>query len=408
MVLSQDYIPRIADVFVEQSLRRTGALLIEGPKGCGKTATARHHAESEIKVDIDPDVEISMGVDPALVLQGPTPRVLDEWQAQPKLWDVVRHEIDGRGQPGQFILTGSTAPAEAVQGHSGAGRFSRLTMHTMTLAESGESTGQASLLNMVKGEAPRVGKTELTIHDLAERICRGGWPGFLRLSVADAQANLRDYVRTIVELDISTPDKVKRNPARVLRIMRSLARGIGTEMSTTAIATDAELHRETAIDYLDSLERIFISQDQPAWSQSLRSRTPLRKAAKRHFADPALAVAALQKQPDDLLHDFEFFGQLCESLVVHELRALTNEPVYHARLGDGTEVDAITTLAGRTVLVEIKLGHHPNVVDGAAASLQKFAAVMPEPAELLVVTGGGMSYRRPDGVNVIAIGALGR
>lgn len=319
-----------------------------------------------------------------------------------------RHEIDSCGLPGQFILTGSTAPAEAVQGHSGAGRFSRLTMHTMTLAESGESTGQASLTQMMRGSAQYVGNTGFTIHDLADRICRGGWPGFVQLSVADAQANLRDYVRTIVELDISTPDEVKRNPARVMRVMRSLARGLGTEMSTTAISKDAELHRETTIDYLDSLERIFISQDQPAWSQSLRSRTPLRKAAKRHFADPALAVAALHKQPDDLLHDFEFFGQLFESLVVHELRALTNEPVYHARLADGNEVDAITTVAGRTVLVEIKLGHHPDVVDAAAASLQKFAAVMPEPAELLVITGGGMSYRRADGVNVIAIGALGR
>ncbi|WP_459588043.1 ATP-binding protein [Corynebacterium camporealensis] len=407
-MVKRDYFPRLADEFVEQSLRRAGALLIEGPKGCGKTETARHHGNSEVQVDIDPDVSISMGIDPTLVLQGAAPRVLDEWQTQPRLWDIVRHEVDKRGETGQFILTGSTAPSEAAQRHSDAGRFSRLTMHTMTLSESGESTGLASLCRLAEGEAPSVPTSELTITDLAERIVRGGWPGFLDLSLRDVQANLRDYVRTVCELDVATPDGIRRDPSRVMRTIQSLARGVGTEKSSSTIAKDAQLSRDTVIDYRDSLQRIFISQDQPAWSQSLRSRTPLRKAPKRHLADPALVVAALKKKPDDLLKDWEFFGQLFESLVVHELRALTNEPVYHARMSSGDEVDAIATVDDQTILVEVKLGHHPDVVDQAAASLQKFATFVEEPTELLVVTGGGMSYRRPDGVNVIAIGSLGR
>lgn len=281
-------------------------------------------------------------------------------------------------------------------------------MHTMPLAESGESTGQASLSALANGEAPRVGPSELTIDALAERVCRGGWPAFRSLSLADAQANLRDYVRTVAELDISTPDSVRRDPARVMRVLRSLARGVATEMTISAIATDAELSRDTVIDYLSALERIFISQDQPAWSQPLRSRTPLRKAPKRHLADPALALAALQKKPADLLRDLQYFSQIFESLAVHELRAITNEPVFHARMKNGNEVDAIATLDGHTFLVEVKLGHHQTVVDQAAASLKKFAAEVEEPTSLVVITGGGMSYRRPDGVNVVAVGALGR
>ncbi len=404
---SPAYIPRVADAFVKSSLNRSGALLIEGPKGCGKTETARQQAKSEVNVDIDPNVEISMGLDPTLILQGPTPRLLDEWQAQPLLWDIARHEIDARKKTGQFIFTGSTAPSEAAQRHSGAGRFSRLTMQTMTLFESGESTGEASLSALLEGTAPSVGASPLTVSELAERICHGGWPAFRTLSTSDAQANLRDYVRTIAELDITTPDDARRDPARVMRVLQSLGRGVGTEMSSSAIATDAELTRDTVLDYLGALQRIFISHDQPAWSQSLRSRTPLRKAPKRHLADPALAVAALQKKPADLLGDLEYFGQLFESLVVHELRALTNEEVYHARLGNGVEVDALVSTGGKTLAVEVKLGHHPTVVDQAAQSLQKFAELMPDPPILLVITGGGMSYRRPDGVNVIAVGSLG-
>ncbi|MDU0478764.1 DUF4143 domain-containing protein [Staphylococcus chromogenes] len=278
----------------------------------------------------------------------------------------------------------------------------------MTLSESGESTGEVSLSELAKGRPPRAGVSELSMPELAERMCRGGWPAFRNLTIKDAQANLRDYVRTIAELDITTPDGVRRDPARVMRIMRSLARGVGTEMSTTAIASDAELSRDTVLDFQSALQRIFISQDQLAWSESIRSRAPLRKAPKRHLADPALAVAAMQKRPADLLNDLPYFGQLFESFVVHELNALTNSPVYHARLGNGNEVDAIAIVDNRQILIEVKLGHHPSVVDQAVTSLQKFASVMVEPPILLVITGGGMSYRRPDGVNVIAIGALGR
>ncbi|WP_257160608.1 ATP-binding protein [Corynebacterium cystitidis] len=401
------YIPRIADSFLESGLRRAGAVLIEGPKGCGKTETARQAAASEVQVDIDPEVSISMEIDPRLVLQGEMPRLLDEWQVHPQLWNVVRHEVDDRQAPGQFILTGSTASSEGASRHSGAGRFARLTMHTMTLSESGESNGNASLRGIAAGETPALGSSSLTLEELVARICRGGWPGYAQFSDSDVHTNLRDYVDTVAHVDISTPDDVRRDPVRVRRVLQSLALGVGTELSIASIAVDTGLARETVMDYLDSLQHIFISQDQPAWAASLRSRTPLRKAPKRHLADPALAVAALNKTPADLLRDLEYLGQLFESLVVHELRALTGQPVYHARTATGDEVDAIVEVDGHTVFVEVKLGHRKEVVDRAASSLLKFADSLSEPATLLVITGGGLSYRRPDGVNVVAIGELG-
>lgn len=281
-------------------------------------------------------------------------------------------------------------------------------MHTMTLVESGESTGTASLTQLAAGQAPSVPSSDFNILDLAERICRGGWPALHGLDVQRTQAHLRDYLREVCEHDIAGADGTRRDPVRVMRTLQSLARGVGTESSTTAIAKNAGLRRPTVIDYLESLKSIFISQDQPAWTQPLQTRVPLRKTPKRHLADPSLAVAALGLTPDELLKDLRFFAQLFKSLVVHELRVLTDEPVFHARLSSGAAVDAIATVDGRIIFVEAKLGHHSDVVDEAADRLQKFASFVDEPTELLVVTGGGMSYRRPDGVNVIAIGSLGK
>ncbi|WP_098389385.1 ATP-binding protein [Corynebacterium renale] len=395
----------MADKLLSEGLQRAGAVLIEGPKACGKTETARQQAASELRVDTDPNVDIAMGTDPNLLLMGATPRLVDEWQVQPLLWNAARHLIDDRQDVGQFIFTGSTAPSELVASHSGAGRFARLRMSTMTFWESGDSTGEVSLTEISKGNTQLAGGASKSIQDIAERMTRGGWPAGRNLPLEAAARNNRDYIRTIAEVDISTPDGVARDPMRVHALLRSLARGIGTEMTTVAMATDTGIGRETITDYLDSLGRIFISHDQPAWAASLRSRSPLRKAPKRHLADPALALAALGKKSADLLGDLPYMGQLFESQVVHDLRVYADGEVSHARLADGSEVDAIAEVNGTMMLVEIKLGHSASVVEEAAKSLLRFAEFFPD-AQCLVITGGGMAYRRPDGVHVAPLTAL--
>jgi len=401
-----DYVDRVADEILADALSRAGAVLVEGPKGCGKTETARQAAKSEVRVDVDPRVEIAMGIDPALVLDGDTPRLVDEWQVQPLLWDAARHLVDDRQKKGQFIFTGSTAPGEQAARHSGAGRFSRVRMHTMTLFETGDATGPVSLQNLAAGEEIRAVESSMNISTLFERMCRGGWPANLGLTLAQAQANNRDYARTIAEVDIRTPDGVKRDPEKVMKVLRSLSRGLATEMSVATIAKDTGINWETISDYLDSLQRIFISEDQLAWSQNLRSRTPLRKAPKRHLADPALALAVLNVSPEALVKNLPFAGQVFESFVVHELRALTARPVYHARLEDGLEVDALVEMDDAILAVEIKLGHSKEIVDGAAVSLLKIAKVLEGNVVPLVITGSGMSYQRLDGVRVAAVDTL--
>ncbi|MGM5594828.1 DUF4143 domain-containing protein [Corynebacterium glucuronolyticum] len=403
-----DYVHRVADEILADALSRAGAVLVEGPKGSGKTETARQAAKSEVRVDVDPRVEIAMGIDPALVLDGDTPRLVDEWQVQPLLWDAARHLVDDRQKKGQFIFTGSTAPREKAARHSGAGRFSRVRMHTMTLFETGDATGPVSLQNLAAGEEIRAVESSMNISALFECMCRGGWPANLGLTLAQAQANNRDYARTIAEVDIRTPDGVKRDPEKVMKVLRSLSRGLATEMSVATIAKDTGINWETVSDYLDSLQRIFISEDQLAWSQNLRSRTPLRKAPKRHLTDPALALAVLNVSPEALVKNLPFAGQVFESFVVHELRALTARPVYHARLEDGLEVDALVEMDDAILAVEIKLGHSKEVVDGAAANLLKFAKLLDGNVVPVVITGSGLSYQRLDGVNVVAIDALAR
>ncbi|VEI13068.1 ATP-binding protein [Trueperella bialowiezensis] len=401
------YLPRVADRALSEALQRAGAVLIEGPKGCGKTETARRVAASEVRVDTDPNVATVINLDPNLVLNGSTPRLLDEWQAYPVLWNTVRRAVDDRREKGQFILTGSTAPAESAGRHSGAGRFARITMQTMSLWETGHSSGEVSVAALLQGEPAAAEPSSLSVEELAERISRGGWPHYQSLTVSQALATNRDYIRTIAEVDIATPDGRTRNPIRVQALLRSLARGVGTEMAVTTIAADADLSRDTVRDYLDALARIYIAQDQPAWSLSMRSRTPLRKAPKRHLADPALALAALNKGPADLLQNFEYFGQLFESQVVHDLGVLSGEQVSHARLQNGLEVDAIIDHPDQRGLFEIKLGASMEVVNRAADNLKAFSAEMGGSNRLIVVTAGGYSYLRPDGVQVVSIGALG-
>lgn len=401
------YIARIADAQLEAALRRQGGVLIQGPKGCGKTETASRQAGSILNVETDPSVPLAMATDPRWLLDGEAPRLVDEWQLHPRLWDFARHEIDRRKAKGQFIFTGSTAPGVNATRHSGAGRFARLTMSTMTLFESGESDGSVSLRDVVAGKSPAFATPPLEFADLANRMCRGGLPYNMDLSLEDAIQNVRDYMQTVADVDIHTVGDVTRDSERVRRVLRSIARAVGTELGLQTIATDVEVSRDTARDYLDALSRIFVSVDQPAWSTHLRTKATLRKSPKRHLADPSFAMAVLERGPHHLVQDPRYFGQLFESLVVHELRALTGKTVYHARLNTKLEVDAVVSFDDVDLLVEVKLGYTPEILDHAADTLKRFADQLEQETVLLIVTSGGPVHRRADGVIVAPIGALG-
>lgn len=409
------YIHRIADGELDAALARSGAVLIEGPKACGKTETASRRAASVVHLDTDPTIPGQMAVDPGMVLEGERPRLLDEWQAYPALWNAVRRAVDAAGERGQYVLTGSTAPGADSIRHSGAGRFARLKMRTLSLFESGHSDGSVSLAALLARDEIRSATAPLDFDALLERIATGGWPGLAGLRKQEVLASVRDYVQTVATVDIDAAGRT-RDPQRVARLMRALARSTATEVAIKTLARDeASLSRDAVREYLDALTRIFVVEDQPAWSAHLRSSAVLRKEPKRHLADPSLALALVGGDDLALRKDLGFAGQLFESLVVHDLRVLVQPlggQVFHARDSVGREVDAIVQLpSGRWAAFEVKLGASADTVDGAAESLRGFAGnvvgVADEPPVLTVVTGTGPSYRRADGVNVVAIGALG-
>mgnify|MGYP003440290831 FL=1 len=407
------YLPRLADSLLDDALERAGAVLIEGPKASGKTETASRRAASAIRLDTDPTVAGQMAVDPALVLEGLTPRLLDEWQTYPELWNVVRRDVDDNRGQGRFILTGSTAPSADAIRHSGAGRFARLVMRTMSLFETGDSDGSVSLSALMTGDAPRASTAKLDFSGLTRRIARGGWPGQIGLSDRAAAGFLRDYVATIVNVDIDQAGK-SRDPARVMRLLTALARSVATEVTISTLARDeASLSRDAVREYLEALSRIFIVEDQPAWSSHLRSSATLRQEPKRHLADPSLALSLVGGDETSLREDLGYAGQLFESLVVHDLRvyaAPIDGQVFHARDSAGREIDAIVQLPNGTwAAFEIKLGARSETVESAAQSLRRFASNVDGRTGpiLTVVTGFGPSYRRADGVNVVAIGSLG-
>lgn len=410
--LALTYIDRVADGQLDSALERAGAVLIEGPKACGKTATASRRAASVVRVDADPTVPGQVAVDPALVLEGPTPRLLDEWQIYPQLWNAVRRAVDDLPGSGHFILTGSTAPSADAVRHSGAGRFARLRMRTLSLCESGHSDARVSLASLMRGETPRAAATSLGLDGLLARIARGGWPGFATLPDDAAHSNVRDYADTIATVDIDNAGKT-RDPGRVRRLMVALARSTATEVTISTLARDeASLSRDAVREYLDALSRIFVIEDQPAWSAHLRSSATLRQEPKRHFCDPSLALALVGGSANALRGNLGYAGQLFESLVVHDLRVLSQPlggEVFHARDSAGREIDAIVQLPdGSWSAFEVKLGASEEVVDSAATALQGFAANVDHPHQpiLTVITGTGASYRRSDGVNVVALSAL--
>ena len=413
------YLPRIADQELEQRLIYSGAVLVEGAKACGKTETAKQVARSMVLLDTDSQAADALAIDPDLVLGGETPRLIDEWQVEPRVWNHVRRTVDERGKPGQFILTGSAAPADDATRHTGAGRFARLRMRPMSLFETGFSSGRVSLTAMLAGE-PASGKDpEHRLEQIVEQIVTGGWPAARNLPTTAAMALARDYLDQTARLDVERVDGVRRDPRNVAATLKSLARSTASEVSVTTLAKDAggsegPLARDTIGAYLDSLARIFVLEDQPAWGPHLRSRSILRNAPKRHLVDPSLAVAALGASPEMLTADLSLLGQLFESLVVRDLRVYSQPlfgEVFHYRDNTGLEADAIIqTAAHGWGAVEVKLS--PARVDEAAATLLRLAARidtsrMGPPKFLAVVTGLGIGYRREDGVNVIPIAMLG-
>ena len=419
------YRPRLADRELEDCLAAAGAVLIEGAKGCGKTATARRAARSEVFLDADPSAARAMAVDPRIVLAGETPRLLDEWQAFPDLWNYVRRAVDLQSGKGRFILTGSAVPPDDVMRHSGAGRITRLRMHTMSLFEQGRANGAVSLGGLLSGvDQPSAPDPGLALSDLVEAICRGGWPGTLDDGLRQAMRFVRGYVDEVRRTDVERTVQVRHAPNRVLRLLQSLARNTATTASLATLATLATLAADVAGrneviqprtigDYLDALRRLFVVEALPPFAAHLRSRARLRQADKQHFSDPSIGVAALRSSPERLLADLGF---LFESLVVRDLRAYAavhDAGLRHYRDSNGLEVDIIVeTTAGIWLPVEVKLGSTPVIVDEAAASLLRFRDIvdsgkMGDAPNLLVVTGMGYAYRRPDGVTVAPIGALG-
>jgi uncharacterized protein len=415
--VARPYRSRVVDAELRERLGARGAVLIEGPKACGKTETARQVAASEVLLDIDVNAREAASVDASLILAGEMPRLIDEWQVEPAVWNHVRRWVDDRR--GQFILTGSSVPADDATRHTGAARISRLRMRPMSLYETGHSTGQASLAGLMGGAATHVADPGLALSDLIETVCRGGWPGFLELDVTQARRAVRDYLEEIRRVDVSSVDGVARDPERVARLFQSLARNVGTRAPVTTLAADAAepgstMTDNTARGYLAALSRLMLIEDQPAWAPHLRSRADLRTTPARHFVDPSLAVAALGATPEQLLRDLNTFGLLFESLVVRDLRVYAQAfdgRVKQYRDNKGVEVDAVVeTDDGRWAAFEVKLGQ--GRVQEAVESLGAFVARIDTvrsgaPSALGVIVGSGYGYVRDDGIHVIPIGALG-
>lgn len=414
------YKKRFSDKELEQKLEASGAVLIRGPKACGKTETAKQIAKSILKVDRDEQVPALMSASPKRLLEGETPRLIDEWQVQPRLWDYVRHEVDERKKNGQFILTGSANPEESVKMHSGAGRFTILDMRTMSWQELGHSSGKISLKNLFKGKKIDIYDEATDLEFIIEKIIIGGFPALLNKSIKQATQLNRAYIELLEEVDMSRVSNVNRDSVKVRNLLRSLARNTATLVEISTLEKDIQqvdndnLSRPTIYDYLDALNRLMIVEDQPAWNPHIRSSASLRKSGKRHFTDVSLAVAALGLDKKSLLKDLNFTGFLFESLAIHELRIygqVNDAKVYHYRDSSDLEVDAIVQkYNGEWSAFEIKLGI--GQIDEAAANLLKFVSVLDDkkvqpPKSLNIITGTGISYTRQDGINVISLSSLG-
>lgn len=416
------YLSRLCDTELQLALKSAGAVLIEGAKWCGKTSTANNAAKSVVYMQ-DPDntqsYQAMADTKPSLLLKGNNPRLIDEWQVAPVLWDAVRFEVDKRAERGLFILTGSAVPPENVTAHTGTGRISRMIMRPMSLFESLESNGQISLGALFNGKQKETEAiSDLTIEQIAFLICRGGWPASIGQEKETALRMARDYVEAIIHQDISRVDNIEKNPERVRLLLRSLARNISTVANYQTIkqdieATDISISDKTISTYINALRRIFVVEDINAWSPSLRSKTAIRTSEKRHFVDPSLATAVMRINPEGVLADFEYFGLLFESLCTRDIRiyAQANDAdVFHYRDKTGLEADLIIRQRnGKWAAIEIKLGNKQ--IEEAAQNLLTLRAKIDEEkmgkdAFLMIVTGGQYAYQRNDGIWVVPIGCL--
>ncbi len=421
----KNYRKRIADDILKRKLEGKGAVLIEGPKWCGKTTTAEQFASSVLYMD-DPEKKeqniVMSELNPKRLLKGATPRLIDEWQLAPKLWDAIRFEVDHRGAHGQFVLTGSAVPADAREiTHTGIGRFSWLTMRPMSLYESGESTGEVSLKDLFDGSTDIDGASQLSIDRLAFVVCRGGWPQAVDMRDEIALDQAIDYYDAVVHSDVNRADNVQKNAERIKRLMRSYARNQGGQTPNTALAQDVAANDKTSISeetvaaYVNALRKIFVVEDMPAWNPNLRSKTAIRSSDTRYYVDPSIAAAALGIGPNDLLNDLKTFGFLFETLCVRDLRVFADAlggGVYHYRDKDGQECDAVIHLRnGQYGLVEIKLGGNKLIEEGVKSLKSMEVKIdtdkMKTPSFLMVLTGtGDYAYRRQDGVYVVPVGCL--
>lgn len=414
------YLPRIADLELRRKLEASGAVLIRGPKACGKTETASQVAQSVLYADRDQSVPLALDVAPHKLLEGATPRLIDEWQVVPKIWDHVRHEVDARRAVGQFILTGSSSPEEQAKLHSGSGRFTVVDMRTMSWQELGLSRATVSLGQLLNGGAVEWDSAPTDIELITAQMVKGGFPALKDRTVRQAMDVNRAYIELLAEVDLSAVSKVRRDPVKVRSTLNSLARNTATLADSGTLGKDiraneaVELSRPTLYDYLDALERLMVVEDQPAWRAHLRSSVALRNSSKRHFTDVSLAAAALGASPDALLDDLNYTGFLFESMVVHDIRvyAQANDArVYHYRDAAGREIDIIVQKDdGTWCAFEVKLG--TTEFDEAASNLLRLKDSIdpnrgPLPASLNIITGTGITHTRKDGVNVIALASLG-
>jgi len=417
---ASNYISRVSDKLLNILLESTGAVLVEGAKWCGKTQSSLQIANSVVYFqdpDDGPGFLAMADTRPSLLLEGDPPLLLDEWQMAPVIWDAVRFAVDKRGLMGLFILTGSATPSDNVTSHSGTGRIARMIMRPMSLFESQESNGSVSLKDLFDGKTDIASKSTLTIERIAHAICRGGWPAAVT-SVKQSARIAMNYVDAVINFDIQRVDGIEKNPERVRVLLQSLARNISTMATSKTIMEDMQVNEASITDktlnsYLNALRRLFVIEDVPAWQPSLRSKTAIRTTNKRQFVDPSIATAAMRTNAQGILKDFTTFGFLFESLCTRDLRVYTqvnDGEVFHYRDKSELESDLIIKLHdGRWAAVEVKLGMKQ--IEEAAANLLRLSEKvdkekMNSPSFLMVLTGGQVAYKRPDGVMVVPIGCL--
>jgi predicted AAA+ superfamily ATPase len=407
------YHKRFTDTILKNRLKISGAVLVQGAKGCGKTETALQTAKSSIRMDID-DIRILMELNPRSILTGKVPRLIDEWQEYPQIWNYIRREVDDRKKKGQFILTGSANPEERAKLHSGAGRFSIIKMRPMSLFERGWSSGEVSLYGIMNARIPKSEPVDFKLEKLAEQLTLGGLPSLLNSGAREGLQFMQDYTTLLAETDVSRVSGKRRDPQKVMRLLQSLARNISTEASLSSLAKDiGTLTDETIAEYLDVLERLMVVEQLPAWNTHIRSSDTLRKTPKRHFVDPSLAIGALSLSRDKLLSDLNYFGFLFESLAIRDLRIyadLYDGKVFHYRDSRNMEIDAIVEYPDNSwAAFEVKMSF--NSQDEAAANLLNFTKKinqekMGKPKALTVITANGFACRRKDGVNVVPLSVL--